>query len=280
MLSRPLIVIGVSVMLFIASLGLLRSLGSELIPELIQGEFFADIELPPGARLEVTDRRLVELTNVAETIDSARTVYTIAGTSNEQGGTAGELREYLGQITCDSRSTHFAGDRGCRHDEDPCSDRSRQPHPCRGAAPTASERPAIVSRFGRPSYFSFKTAIEVEIRGFNIELLKRLAEEAVARFETIDGLADVSSSTEGGHPELQVHLNRDRLASYGLGVSDVASVLRSMVQGEIATDITRSDRTIDIRIRAAEQFRGSATALENLTVTHAGDHSDSVVGRC
>ena len=29
-------------------------------------------------------------------------------------------------------------------------------------------RPAIVARFGRPSYFSFKTAIEVEIRGFNL----------------------------------------------------------------------------------------------------------------
>jgi HAE1 family hydrophobic/amphiphilic exporter-1 len=135
---------------------------------------------------------------------------------------------------------------------------------------TSGERPPIIARFGRPSYFSFKTAIEVEIRGFNIELLKRLADDAVGRFRAIEGLADISSSTEGGHPELQVHLNRDRLAAYGLGVSDVASVLRSMVQGEIATDITRSDRTIDIRIRAAEQFRGSATALENLTITHAG----------
>ena len=55
-----------------------------------------------------------------------------------------------------------------------------------------------------------------------------------------------------------------------LAVSDVASILRAMVQGEVATDITRSDRTIDIRIRAAERFRGSASALENLTVTHAG----------
>ena len=82
--------------------------------------------------------------------------------------------------------------------------------------------------------------------------------------------ADISSSTEGGHPELQVRLDRNRLAAYGIGVADVASVLRAMVQGEIATDITRTDRTIDIRVRAAEQFRNSGRALENLTVTHAG----------
>jgi HAE1 family hydrophobic/amphiphilic exporter-1 len=270
-LARPLVVVAVAVVLFVGSLGLLRGLGSELIPELIQGEFFADIELPPGARLEVTDRQLVELTKVASTIDASRTVYTIAGTSNEQGGTAGELREYLGQITVTldppvSRELEDAAMTTIRE----AIDNANRSFGGSSATEANGGRPAIVARFGRPSYFSFKTAIEVEIRGFNLELLERLADETVARFRNIDGLADVSSSTEGGHPELQVHLNRDRLASYGLGVSDVASVLRSMVQGDVATDITRSDRTVDIRIRAAEEFRGSATALENLTVTHAG----------
>jgi HAE1 family hydrophobic/amphiphilic exporter-1 len=270
-LSRPLAVVAVTVVLFLGSLGFLRVLGSELIPELIQGEFFADIELPPGARLEVTDRRLVELTKAAANIDSARTVYTIAGTSNEQGGTAGELREYLGQInvTLEPPVSRELEDYAMKTIRDAIDADNRVFSGTANPA-TSGERPPIIARFGRPSYFSFKTAIEVEIRGFNIELLKRLADDAVGRFRAIEGLADISSSTEGGHPELQVHLNRDRLAAYGLGVSDVASVLRSMVQGEIATDITRSDRTIDIRIRAAEQFRGSATALENLTITHAG----------
>ena len=270
-LSRPLAVVAVTVVLFLGSLGFLRVLGSELIPELIQGEFFADIELPPGARLEVTDRRLVELTKAAANVDSARTVYTIAGTSNEQGGTAGELREYLGQInvTLEPPVSRELEDNAMKTIRDAIDADNRVFSGTANPA-TSGERPPIIARFGRPSYFSFKTAIEVEIRGFNIELLKRLADEAVGRFRAIEGLADISSSTEGGHPELQVHLNRDRLAAYGLGVSDVASVLRSMVQGEIATDITRSDRTIDIRIRAAEQFRGSATALENLTITHAG----------
>jgi HAE1 family hydrophobic/amphiphilic exporter-1 len=270
-LGRPLVVFAVAILLFIGSLGLLGRLGSELIPELIQGEFFADIELPPGARLEVTDRQLVDLTKVAGTIDNARTVYTIAGTSNEQGGTAGELREYLGQITVtfDPPVSKAIEDAAMKTVRD-AIDADNRLLEGTSALASSAERPAIVARFGRPSYFSFKTAIEVEIRGFNLELLERLADEAVARFRTVEGLADVSSSTEGGHPELQVHLNRDRLAAYGLGVSDIASVLRAMVQGQVATDITRSDRTVDIRIRAAEQFRTSARALENLTVTHAG----------
>jgi HAE1 family hydrophobic/amphiphilic exporter-1 len=91
--------------------------------------------------------------------------------------------------------------------------------------------------------------------------------------QAIEGLTDISASTEGGHPELQVRLDRDRLAAYGLGVDDVAAVLRGMVQGDVATDITRTDRTIDIRVRAAERFRSSAEALANLTVTQVGSTS-------
>ena len=118
-LSRPLAVVAVTVALFLGSLGFLRVLGSELIPELIQGEFFADIELPPGARLEVTDRRLVELTKTAATFDNARTVYTIAGTSNEQGGHRRRAARVPRTDHRHPRPSGIARPRKCRHENDP-----------------------------------------------------------------------------------------------------------------------------------------------------------------
>jgi HAE1 family hydrophobic/amphiphilic exporter-1 len=269
-LGRPLAVVAATALLLAASLALYPRLGSELIPELVQGEFFADLELPPGSRLEVTDRRLRDLTATASSIEGLRTVYTIAGTSNEQGGTAGELREYLGQLTVtleppvsrEAEDRAMAVLRRAIDAENAAADGPRES--------ASGGRPPIVARFGRPAYFSFKTAIEVEVRGFNLELLERLADEVVARMRAIGGLTDISASTEGGHPELQVRLNRDRLAAYGLGVTDIAASLRGMVQGDVATDIVRSDRTIDIRVRVAERFRSSAEALAALTITHAG----------
>jgi HAE1 family hydrophobic/amphiphilic exporter-1 len=50
----------------------------------------------------------------------------------------------------------------------------------------------------------------------------------------------------------------------------VASVVRSKVLGAVVTDITREDRTIDIRLRAQEQYRNSARDLRNLNVAQAG----------
>jgi HAE1 family hydrophobic/amphiphilic exporter-1 len=266
-LERPLVTVGVTVVLLFASMGLFRTLGSELIPELVQGEFFANVELPPGTRLEVTDRRMVELGEAAQQIEDVRTVYTIAGTSNEQGGSAGETREYVGQLTVTleppiSRQREDQAMALVREVVD--RDNARM---AAGFGATGSDgKPVLNARFGRPTYFSFRTAIEVEIQGFSLELLDRLADEAARRMRAIRGLADVTSSTEGGHPELQVLLDRNRLAGYGLTVAEVAAILRATVQGEIATEITRSDRTIDIRVRADERFRDSARDLANLTV--------------
>jgi HAE1 family hydrophobic/amphiphilic exporter-1 len=264
---RPLVTLGVTLGLFVASLGLYPTLGMELIPELIQGEFFANVELPPGTRLEVTDRQMVDLGDAAEGIDGVRTVYTIAGTSNEQGGSAGETRENVGQltVTLDPPISRQREDNAMAVVRDVVErDNARM---AEGLSERKNNgRPILSARFGRPSYFSFRTAIEVEIRGFSLELLDRLADEAALRMRAIPGLADVTSSTEGGHPELQIILDRDRLASYGLSVADIAGVLRNSVQGEVATEITRSDRTIDIRVRADERYRDSARDLSNLSV--------------
>ena len=46
--------------------------------------------------------------------------------------------------------------------------------------------------------------------------------------------------------------------------------MRSKILGDVATDITREDRTIDIRLRAQEQFRDSAADLRNLNITQTG----------
>jgi HAE1 family hydrophobic/amphiphilic exporter-1 len=125
-------------------------------------------------------------------------------------------------------------------------------------------------RFGRPAYFSFRTPIEVEIRGYNLALLERLADDLVQRMRAIPGLTDIETSTEGGNPELQIRFDRDRLAGLNLTLGEVAAVVREKVLGTVATEIQREDRQVEIRLRAGEQFRDSVQDLRRLTVVQSG----------
>jgi HAE1 family hydrophobic/amphiphilic exporter-1 len=255
-LRHPLLTIGSAFLVLAATLALYPQLGKELVPELIQGEFFIDTELPPGTHLDITERRMAGLERFARTeLSGIRTVYAIAGTSNQQGGAAGEKRENIGQLTLTLNPPVS------RQTEESLMSRLRA---------NLDRQEELEYRFGRPSYFSFRTPIEVEIQGYNLALLERLGDELVRRMRAIDGLTDVKSSTEGGNPELQIRFDRERLATFGLNLSDVAGGVRAKIQGSVATDIQREDRQIDIRLRADEQYRDSVADLLALTVHQEG----------
>ena len=289
-LRHPALVVLVAIVLLAGSVQLVGSLGSELVPELIQGEFYVDAELAPGSRLEVTDRRLAVIDErVREFADEfgVQSVYTVVGTSNEQGGAAGERRENIGQVNVrmeppidaereelvmswirdliDGENASFAG----------------QAPPVAGAAAVPVGAGAVDAgsalgddslkyRFGRPTYFSFRSPVEVQIRGHNLALLELLADQVASRMREVEGLVDVKSSTEGGNPELQIVFDRERLSALNYTVAQLGAVIRSKVQGDIATDIVREDRNIEVRMRTDEGYRDSVRDLRNLNIRQSG----------
>jgi multidrug efflux pump subunit AcrB len=64
-LAWPLPTLAVTVTVFAGSLLLFGQLGRELVPELIQGQFFANLELPPGTHLDVSSRRIANIEKFA-----------------------------------------------------------------------------------------------------------------------------------------------------------------------------------------------------------------------
>lgn len=254
-LERPWLPVAIALLLLAGALLLVPTLGSELVPELVQGEFFVDLELPPGTHLDVTQARLAALERLAKSLPGVRRVYAVAGTSARQGGVAGELRENLAQLTV------LVEPPTSREKEEALVGRLRQ-------ALEGDEE--LEHRFGRPTYFSFRTPIELEIRGHELGRLRRLGDEVARALAAIPGFSDVEASTEGGNPELRVLFDRERLASLGLSLADAAAAVRAKVQGVVATDIQRQDRTVDIRVRAEERYRDSVEDLGGLTVAQRG----------
>jgi HAE1 family hydrophobic/amphiphilic exporter-1 len=165
-LAHPWLTVVLAFLLLGGSLSFYPQLGRELVPELIQGEFFVNTELPPGTHLDVTQRRMAGLERFAGALSGVHTVYSISGTSNEQGGVTGEKRENIAQLTLTL--------------EPPIS-RETEEGLMASLRTSLDREEEMKYRFGRPSYFSFRTPIEIEIRGYNLVLLDRLSDELVSR---------------------------------------------------------------------------------------------------
>ncbi len=248
-LRQRLVFLAVALVLFAAALSLLTGLGSELIPEISQGEFFVDLQLPPGTPVEQTSLRIEEVEAVIRQEPDVERYYTIVGSGNQTGASAVEEREHIGQIL-------VALGPGMLHEKETAV--------LEGLREGLRDIPAVDYKFSRPALFSFKQPIEVIVQGYNLQALKTYADRIRERLAQIPGLRDLKASTDGGNPEVQIHFDRQKLANYGLNINQAAGLLRNKVQGDIATELNEPDRKIDIRVRVLEEDRRSLFDLENL----------------
>ena len=248
-LRQRLVFLAVALVLFAAALSLLAGLGSELIPEISQGEFFVDLQLPPGTPVEQTSLRIEEVEAVIRQEPDVERYYTIVGSGNQTGASAVEEREHIGQIL-------VALGPGMLHEKETAV--------LEGLREGLRDIPAVDYKFSRPALFSFKQPIEVIVQGYNLQALKTYADRIRERLAQIPGLRDLKASTDGGNPEVQIHFDRQKLANFGLNINQAAGLLRNKIQGDIATELNEPDRKIDIRVRVLEEDRRSLFDLENL----------------
>jgi HAE1 family hydrophobic/amphiphilic exporter-1 len=255
-LRRRYATIAVAVVLFAAALYSVRWIGTELIPALSEGEFFYEVKMPEGTSLAATDRVLGEMESTAAADPAIDFYYSTVGSRLVAGGLSINTKaENLGQLNIVMKN---------RSDQEI---ESRAAEALRGRF----ERiPDLEVKFGRPSYFSLKTPVEVVLFGDNLEDLRSYSLDLAEEMGAVPGLVDVHSSLEAGNPEIQVVFDRARLASLGLDMGVLSETLRSRVQGVVPTRFKEEDRQIDIRIRNQEDYRASVADVRNLVLPGSG----------
>ena len=254
-LRQRLTVVGGSALLLWLCIGYgLPRLGSELIPQVHQGEFSLELTLPVGTPLARTAQVATVVEGVTMAQAGVERVATIVGTdrtavSSEQGEHTAKVTVKMvdGSTSADEEATIGS----LRH--------------------ALADLPELDAEVSHPVLFSFKTPIEIEIRGYELGTLRRLSEEAVAAVSAIGGLEDVRSSLQVGHPELQIIYDRDRLSEYGLELRAVAELVRNKVQGKVATDFRTRERNISILVRLREGDRLGPQELRRLVVNPGGE---------
>ncbi|MCB9717881.1 MAG: efflux RND transporter permease subunit [Myxococcales bacterium] len=259
----------VVVLLFLGSFAFVgwgvQHLDTELIPELHQGELSVDLRLPVGTPLLHTDEVVEPVEDqVLESVPHLRSLTVTVGSEREEGDSSdrGEHTARL-RMTLDDE-----GDAGA----------ALPTGATRGLAQRREEEalgavrellvglPDVSIAVSRPVLFSFKTPVEVEVRGNDLDELAEVTTRVAEGMRRIEGLRDVEASIRPGSPEVHIVYDRDELARMGLDVRTVAERIRDEVQGAEATRYTRGERKIPVRVRLADAEEATVAELRELVV--------------
>jgi len=226
-------------------------IGRELIPEVHQGEFNLEFTLPVGTPIEKTAERVKPVEDAVMSSEDVKMTSAVYG-SEKTAVKSSEEGENFGRVTV---LLTPGGDLE-RREQDFIENLRRR----------IVDIPELELKVTRPALFTFKTPVEVEIQGYNLEALQRLSEMAAKRLEAIAGVRDVQCNIRRGNPEVQLKYNREKLAALGLNIYQVATIVRNKVQGEVTTQFHHEDRQIDIRVRLAEDDRAYLRDVERIVV--------------
>jgi HAE1 family hydrophobic/amphiphilic exporter-1 len=244
------VVLVIAGLLAVHAVSLTNRLGRELIPPMKQGEFGVRMEAPPGTRLEVTEKLAQKVEEVIMATPEIASVGVEIGI--EKTKTHGERGENIALFNVLLKDP----ERMVRYQEAIIEKLRRR----------IAEVSAEQITFVLPTLFSFKTAVELQIRGDDLEELKRVGGLALEALKDIDGLKDPELSVKKGYPEVIIELDRDQLAARGISPIQVAQRLRTEVQGDVATRFSRAGEKIDIRVRADQARLQSLQDLRNISV--------------
>lgn len=229
-------------------------IGSEFLPQMDDGRIMVKVRLPTGASVWETDKALRRIEALIADDPSIESYFTLVG------GKVWGLYTYLianeGQIDIQLNP----------RDKRNISTKEYMNH----LRPLVSKIPIPggIAMVMRPHVKGIRKLgdadIEVKIKGQEIPRLFELAQGTAASMAHLNHFANVYVSLDMTKPEYQVQVDRPLSAELGISIADVATTLRSLLTGAVATRYRDGDRYYNIRVVVPEKEVTSKQDVENL----------------
>ncbi len=256
-LSHRRLVVGSVALLMVASIALVPVVGAEFIPRSDASQMSIAVEMDKGAVLEETDKVAKQIENIIKDIPEVKTVFTSVGASGEMvsistGTDNATIMVMLNKMADRDRSTNEI-----------IEEVREKLRVIAGAKITVSAYDPMSA--GMTS----SAPVAIKITGPNLDELRRLANEATEIVRGVAGTRDVESSLTEGKPEVQIKVDRDRAAAYGMTPGQVASSVQNAVQGTVATSYRVEGDEVDVRVRYDPGSRENLDDMGTLMISSA-----------
>jgi hydrophobic/amphiphilic exporter-1 (mainly G- bacteria), HAE1 family len=260
-LSHKKIVLTAALIIFGSSFGLMRYIGTDFMPESDESRISAAIELQTGTRVEET----VKITRKVEQIIRER--YPEVQVVSASSGSDDEGSMFSLFTTTGSNMINFMmrlkdiseRDRTVWEIADDLRDQIA------GIPEVVSSNITTSGGFGMGGG---QNTVDVEIYGYDFNTTNAIAEDIKDKLADVKGATDITISRKKDKPELQIILDKAKMAQHGLNSAMVSSMIRNRVSGMIPSRFKEEGDEYDIRIRLEERYRSSITDLEELTIVN------------
>jgi heavy metal efflux system protein len=111
-----------------------------------------------------------------------------------------------------------------------------------------------------------KGANSVKIIGPDLAKLEEIANLVLPEMDQVKGIADLGIFRVLGQPNLNITVDREKAARYGLNSGDVNSVVQAALGGTVATTQLEADRQFNVTVRLAPEYRGDFDSVGNIKV--------------
>jgi cobalt-zinc-cadmium resistance protein CzcA len=111
-----------------------------------------------------------------------------------------------------------------------------------------------------------KGEISVKIFGTDLEILEDKSEQVASILNSIRGAEDVAAIKVGGQTELNITLDRNRMARYGININDVNNTIQTAMAGSTVNTFYEGDRRFDVTLRLDQTYRDAVDDMAELPV--------------
>src|SRR5262249_54876786 len=111
-----------------------------------------------------------------------------------------------------------------------------------------------------------KSSLAVKVYGPDLNVLQDKAVQIKSVLSKVPGFTDLTVVRELGQPSLLIEADRDKIARYGINVSDVAAVIEAAGGGQAGTEVIQGEKLFDLVVRMKPEFREGEHQIENLLV--------------
>lgn len=254
---RARVVVGV-ILIFLASCALLPIVGAEFLPKMDAGQISVSIEMDRGTALEDTNIVTTQVEEIAAAYPEVTTIFTSVGPARNMMAMAeGEHDKANIMLRLTEKSKRN------RSTSDIAEELREKIKHIPGARIRVTEFDPVQAQMGGSDTAS---PVVIEVKGDNLDVVKDFTLQIEKLVKDTAGTREVSSTFTGGKSEIQIHVDRQKIASFGLTPAQVSANIRMAVDGMVVSRYKVQGDEINIRIRYAESAREKVADLESITI--------------